>query len=49
MDTEDIGFRDAKFYQMQQPGEREKLVVELDRKGCLKLYKEYMSLSHKLY
>jgi hypothetical protein len=34
---------------MQQPGEREKLVVELDRKACLKLYAEYESLTHKLY
>ena len=48
-DTEQIGFRDAKFYQMQQPGEREKLVIELDRKACLKLYAEYESLTHKLY
>ena len=48
-DTEQIGFRDAKFYQMQQPGEREKLVIELDRKACLKLYEEYESLTHKLY
>ncbi len=49
IDTEEIGFRDAKFYQMQQPGEREKLVIELDRKACLKLYSEYMSLKHTLY
>jgi hypothetical protein len=34
---------------MQQPGEREKLVIELDRKACLKLYKEYTGLTHKLY
>ena len=49
MDTEEIGFRDAKVYQMQQPGEREKLVIEMDRKACLKLYKLYESLNHKLY
>ena len=49
IDTENIGFRDKKFYDMQQPGEREKLVVELDRKACLKLYAEYESLTHKLY
>ena len=48
-DTEKIGFRDAVFYKMQEPGEREKLVVELDRKACLKLYAEYESLAHKLY
>ena len=49
MDTEAIGFRDAKFYQMQQPGEREKLVIELDRKECLKLYAIYSGINHKLY
>ena len=49
MDTEEIGFRDAKFYQMEQPGEREKLIVELDRKACLKLYGEYSRLAHKIY
>lgn len=48
-DTEEIGFRDAKFYQMQQPGEREKLIVELDRKACQKLYAEYNRLNPKIY
>lgn len=48
-DTEDIGFRDAKFYKMQQPGEREKLVIELDRKACLKLYDQYVNMQHKIY
>ena len=48
-DTEDIGFRDAKFYKIQQPGEREKLIKELDRKECLKLYSEYKSLKHTIY
>ena len=49
MDTEEIGFRDAKFYQMQQPGEREKMLVELDRKGCLKVYQEYKNTNHTIY
>jgi len=49
LDTEQIGFRDKKFYDMQKPGEREKLVIELDRDACLKLYAEYMRLTHKLY
>lgn len=49
LDTEEIGFRDKKFYDMQKPGEREKLVVELDRAECLKLYAEYNRLTHKLY
>ncbi len=47
LDTEDIGFRDAKFYDMQKPGEREKLVVELDRKACLKLFAEYKNIDDK--
>ena len=49
LDTENIGFRDAKFYEMQKPGEREKLVKEIDREECLKLYKEYISLKHTIY
>ena len=49
LDTENIGFRDAKFYEMQKPGEREKLVKEIDREECLKLYKDYISLKHTIY
>lgn len=49
LDTENIGFRDAKFYEMQKPGEREKLVKEIEREECLKLYKEYISLKHTIY
>ena len=49
LDMENIGFRDAKFYEMQKPGEREKLVKEIDREECLKLYKEYISLKHTIY
>ena len=48
-DTEDIGFRDAKFYEMQKPEEKAKIVIELDRKACLKLYQEYKSMTHQLY
>ena len=48
-DTEQIGFRDAVFYKMQEPEERAKLVKELDRKECLKLYSEYMSMKHTIY
>ena len=40
---------DAKFYKMQKPKEREKLVIELDRKACLKLYGEYTRLNHTIY
>ena len=49
IDTEEIGFRDAKFYEMSKEENRKEMVVELDRKACLKLYKEYMSLEHKEY
>lgn len=49
LDAENIGFRDAKFYQMQQPGEREKLVQELDRKAVLKLFEEYKLLNPTIY
>ena len=48
-DTENIGFRDAKFYELQKPGEREKLVKEINREECLELYKEYISLKHTIY
>ena len=48
IDTEDIGFRDSKFYEMQKPGAREQLVVELDRKACLKLYAEYKAIADKV-
>lgn len=48
-DTQDLGFRDALFYKMQEPTEREKFVIELDRKACLKLYKEFLSMKHTIY
>ena len=48
-DTQDLGFRDALFYKMQEPEEREKFAVELDRKECLKLYKEFLSMKHTIY
>ncbi len=40
VDTEEIGFRDKKFYDMSEE-ERNAMVVELDRKAVLKLYAEY--------
>ncbi len=48
-DTQELGFRDALFYKMQEPDEREKFAVELDRKECLKLYKEFLSIKHTIY
>ena len=47
-DTELIGFRDKRFYEMQEPGKREELIHELDRKACLKLYKEYQAIEGKV-
>lgn len=46
MDTEDIGFRDNKFYSMTEE-EKNKFIVELDREECLKLYEEYKSITDK--
>ena len=46
LDTEEIGFRDKKFY--EQFENREQLIHELDRKQCLKLYGEYKRISDKV-
>lgn len=48
-DNENIGFRDKKFYEMQQPEFRDKIVKELDREKCLELFDYYNSLDHNLY
>ena len=48
-DNENIGFRDKKFYEMQQPEYRNKVVKELDREKCLELFEYYNSLEHNLY
>lgn len=42
-DTEIIGFRDKKFYE----DDHEKMLVELDRNECLKLYEEYNKIENK--
>ena len=47
VDTEDIGFRDKVFYEFNENGGREKMVFELDRKACLKLYEEYKNIENK--
>ena len=47
VDTEDIGFRDKIFYEFNENGGREKMVFELDRKACLKLYQEYKNIENK--
>lgn len=49
-DNDRIGFRDDKFDQIF--GGREKLpgyMTELDRAECLKLFDDYMSMSHENY
>ena len=46
LDTEEIGFRDKKFY--EQFENREQLIHELDRKQCLKLYGEYKRITDKV-
>lgn len=48
-DTEKIGFRDAKFYEMSKKENREKTVIELDREECLKLYAEYKKMNAQNY
>lgn len=48
IDTEGIGFRDNVFYQMNQNGEKEKILKELDRKDCLQLFGEYSSIKGKI-
>lgn len=46
-DTEDIGFRDNKFYEIIcDPGER---VAQCDRDKCLKLFHDYGSMDKTLY
>lgn len=46
-DTEDIGFRDNRFYEMIcDPGER---VAEHGREKCLELFKAYQQMDKTLY
>ena len=46
VDTEEIGFRDHIFYEMQKTGFKER-VIELDREVCLNLFSEYKSIKNK--
>ena len=46
LDTEDIGFRDNKFYSMTDE-EKNEFIKELDRKQCLKLYDYYKNIEDK--
>ena len=46
IDTEQIGFRDSKFYAMTKE-EKDEFIKELDREECLKLYSEYNSIQNR--
>ncbi len=46
LDTEGIGFRDKKFYEIDED-RKKNFIQELDRKECLKLYEEYESIIDK--
>ncbi len=45
-DTEKIGFRDKKFYDMTE-NERSKMFIKMDQNECLKLYDHYLNLKDK--
>lgn len=47
VDTENIGFRDKVFYEINESGKKDEIVVELDRKQCLKLFEEYKNIEDK--
>ncbi|MFA6645453.1 MAG: nucleoside deaminase, partial [Bacilli bacterium] len=44
VDTEKIGFRDKVFYEINESGKKDEIVIELDRKQCLKLFEEYQNI-----
>lgn len=46
VDTESIGFRDKKFYDMSEEKNGD-FIQELDREACLKLYDEYKRIENK--
>lgn len=47
-DTEEIGFRDQKFYEFLS-GDKSKFIKEIDREECLKLYEVYKKIKSKKY
>lgn len=47
IDTEQIGFRDNKFYNLFK--NKDSIIKELDRDECLKLYQEYSNKNHQNY
>ena len=47
-DTENIGFRDNKFYKFQNDTQaKANFVIELNRDECLKLYDKYKNIKDK--
>lgn len=46
VDTEEIGFRDSKFYKLTKE-EKKKFIKELDRNECKVLYENYMKIENK--
>lgn len=47
IDTERIGFRDEKFYELSKPEHKARFETELDRDECLKLYDEYLKKTNR--
>ena len=45
LDTDEIGFRDERFYNLFKI--KEDIVTEMDRDECLKLYDEYLKIHGK--
>ena len=47
IDTEKIGFRDNKFYEMSENKDSSSFIEELNRDECLRLYEEYMAKENR--
>ncbi|MBQ7994900.1 MAG: nucleoside deaminase [Bacilli bacterium] len=47
IDTEKIGFRDNKFYEMSENKDSSSFIEELNRDECLRLYDEYMAKENR--
>lgn len=47
IDTEKIGFRDNKFYEMSENKDSSSFIEELNRDECLRLYDEYIAKENR--
>lgn len=47
IDTEKIGFRDNKFYELSENKNTSSFIEELNRDECLSLYEEYMAKENR--